>query len=312
MAETVLVLTNLTKQFGDFMAVDHISFAIKEGEIVGLLGPNGAGKTTTIQMLLGLLTPTSGTISYFGRDFAAHQVYCLSKINYTSAYAHLQNRMTVRQNFRVYGGLYGVAAWEKRVQTLAELLGIADKLDQLYWHLSSGEKTRVHLVKALINRPKLILMDEPTASLDPDIVSKFIDFISELQKREKVAILYTSHNMSEVSRLCDRVVFLDHGKILAVDTPLGLTKRIKQAAVIITFDGPAKTVTSYLEDKGFAYTFLRPTMVEVKAPEELLAKILFGLGERKIWITDIDVRKPDLEDVFLTIASGRTYEFKKS
>jgi len=276
------------------------------------LGPNGAGKTTTIQMLLGLLTPTSGKITYFGQDFASHQALCLSKINYTSAYAHLQNRMTVRQNLKVYAGLYGVDQWEVRVKTLAKLLGITDKLDQLYWHLSSGEKTRIHLIKALINRPKLILMDEPTASLDPDIVNTFIEFILDLQKQENVAILYTSHNMSEVSRLCDQVIFLDHGKILAIDTPLGLTKRIKQATVVITFDGPSEVVSAYLNDKKISFSYVRPAMVEIRLPEKLIAKTLFGLGERKIWITDIDVRKPDLEDVFLTIARGRTYEFQKS
>lgn len=309
MASQVLDVSHLVKRFGEFTAVDDVSFTIKEGEIVGLLGPNGAGKTTTIQMLLGLITPTSGTITYFGKDFTRHREESLAKINYTSAYAHLQSRMTVWANLRTFAGLYGILEWERRVQELGDTLEIKDKLHELYWHLSSGEKTRVHLIKALINHPRLILMDEPTASLDPEIVHKLIGFIAQLQQKEKVAILYTSHNMEEVSRLCDRVIFLSRGKILATDSPLGLTKRIKHAALTVTFDGDQRAVASYLKEKNLEHGFLRSNMATVTLPEGDIAKTLFALGERSIWITDIDVQKPNLEDVFLTIAAGRAHEF---
>lgn len=311
----VLEVKNLTKIFGPpvggFTAVDNISFNINQGEIVGLLGPNGAGKTTTIQMLLGLTTPTTGQIRYFGKDFKKNREYCLSNINFASAYANVQDRMTIRQNLRIYAGLYGVTNFEKRIEELMKLFDIEQLIDQLYWKLSSGQQSRVNLVKSLLNSPKLILMDEPTASLDPEIVNKVIELIQELQKKEKVAILYTSHNMEEVTRLCDRVIFLDHGKIVAMNTPVNLTKLIGEARLIVTFDGEKEVVNNYLEENKYKYKYLRTQIIQIIASEEKIPEVLFSLSKRKVWITDIDIEKPDLEDVFLTIAKGN-YEFKKS
>ena len=178
MKTPVLEVSGLTKIFhsrgGDFTAVDHISFDIGEGEIVGLLGPNGAGKTTTIQMLLDLVTPTSGTISYFGKPFPKEREYCLSRINFASTYAHVQSRLTVNENLRIYAGLYQVNNAKKKIEELLALLEVSELGNALFWHLSSGQKTRVILVKALLNSPKLLLMDEPTASLDPDIANKVV------------------------------------------------------------------------------------------------------------------------------------------
>jgi len=172
MDKPILEVENLAKIFGDFKAVNNISFTVREGEIVGLLGPNGAGKTTTIQMLLGIMTQTSGTVSYFGKEFTQHREEILSKINFASAYSHLQSRITVRQNLTIMAGLYDIRDPNKRIDELLDLLEVRDLVDKLYWHLSSGQKTRVVLVKALLNKPRLILMDEPTASLDPDIADK--------------------------------------------------------------------------------------------------------------------------------------------
>ena len=310
--ENVLEVSKLTKQFGQFTAVDDISFSIIEGEIVGLLGPNGAGKTTTIQMLLGLVTPTSGSISYFGRNFQTHREYCLSHINFTSAYAHVQGKLTVLQNLKIFAGLYGMKNPEKRIDELIALLHIEETKHKLFWKLSSGQKTRVNIVKSLLNSPKLLLMDEPTASLDPEIVNKVLELVVNLQKKEGLAILYTSHNMTEVERICDRVMFLDHGKIVAEDTPLGLSKRAGKATLIITFDGEKHPVSLYLESEKLSYSFMKNHVVKVEVTEEEIPKVLFGFSSRKIWVTNIDIEKPDLEDVFLSIARGEAHEFKQN
>ena len=300
----ILEVSRLTKQFGKFTAVDNISFSIKEGEIVGLLGPNGAGKTTTTQMLLGITIPTSGTISYFGKSLASHRGEILRRINYVSAYSKMQTRVTVRENLELFAGLYEVDHWEKHVETLAESLGIAHKLDTLYWYLSSGEQARVNLVKAFLNNPHIILMDEPTASLDPEIVNVVLGLIGQMRKREKVAILYTSHNMGEVARICDRVMFLYHGSIIATDTPLGLSRRVGTATLRLTFDGGQEPVTRYLTNEFYSFVFPRAHVVEIALNESDIPKALFGFAKHKVWITDIEIEKPDLEDVFLAVAKG--------
>lgn len=304
MAHSILEVSGLTKHYGTFTAVNNISFSIKEGEIVGLLGPNGAGKTTTIQMLLDLITPSSGEIRYFGKQFPKEREYCLSRINFASAYTHVQSRMTVIQNLHIYAGLYGVVQTDKKTEELLDLLEIRELAKELFWHLSSGQKTRVILAKALLNSPQLLLMDEPTASLDPDIAKKTVELIRTLQKKEGVSMLYTSHNMEEVERLCDRVIFLDHGKIVAEDTPLGLTKRVGTSRLIVTFDGPQKPVVRYLERLKYTHVFVRPQMVEIEVSDNDIPKALFGLSKDGVWLTDIEVKKPGLEDVFLSIAGG--------
>lgn len=300
----ILEVSGLTKQFGSFTAVNDISFSIKEGEIVGLLGPNGAGKTTTTQILLGMTTPTSGTVSYFGKNLSTHRTKILQRINYVSAYARMQTRVTVRENLELFAGLYEVNNWEKRVSGLAEALGIAHKLDDLYWFLSSGEQARVNLVKAFLNDPQIILMDEPTASLDPEIVNVVLDLIGDMRKRQKVAILYTSHNMGEVTRICDRVMFLHHGSIIATDTPIGLSRRVRKATLRLTFDDDPKRVERYLKQKRYAYTFEQPHIMAITVSEQDIPKVLFGFAKARIWITDIEIEKPDLEDVFLAVAKG--------
>ncbi len=300
----ILEVHELTKKFNAITAVDHISFSVGEGEIVGLLGPNGAGKTTTIQMLLDLMTPTSGTISYFSKPFPKEREYILSRINFASAYTHVQSRMTVFENLIVYAGLYAVPDAKKRINELLSLLEIEELKYELFWHLSSGQKTRVVLVKSLLNNPKLLLMDEPTASLDPDIANKIIELIQLLQQKEHISILFTSHNMGEVEQLCDRVMFLSHGKIVAEDTPLELTKRVGNSNLILTFDGDQTPVRTYLINENLVFTFPREHVVEISLAETDIPKVLFGFRKHKVWITDINVEKPDLEDVFLSISEG--------
>lgn len=302
---SILEVSALTKLYGQFKAVDTVSFSIEEGEIVGLLGPNGAGKTTTIQMLLDLVAPTSGTISYFGKPFPKEREYCLSRINFASTYAHIQGRMTVYENLHIYAGLYEVNNAKKKIEELMGLLEVSELGNELFWKLSSGQKTRIFLVKAMLNSPRLLLMDEPTASLDPDIANKVVGLVQRLQKKEGVSILYTSHNMDEVERLCDRVMFLDHGTILTEDTPLGLTKKAGNAKLILTYDGEKSPIQKYLDRDAGVYTFPRSHVVEISVAETDIAKVLFGFAKEKIWITNIDVEKPTLEDVFLSIAKGQ-------
>lgn len=305
----ILRARGLTKRFDEFVAVDNISFSVKEGEVVGFLGPNGAGKTTTIQMLLGITTPTSGTIHYFDKDFFKDPQYCLSRINFTSAFNTLQGRVTVWENLVVFAHLYHVENPLPKIKKLVERFEMSDLVHKRYWDLSTGQRTRANFIKALLNDPKIILMDEPTASLDPDIADKTLTFIEELRREHKITILYTSHNMAEVTRVCDRVIFLDKGKIVAQDTPLGLTKRIQVAQLRLTFNENKPVVEKYMKDENLTYRFDGEHVVYITTEETALPKIIFGLSKLGIWMTDIEVKKPTLEHVFLQIARGEPYVF---
>jgi ABC-2 type transport system ATP-binding protein len=212
--EKILEVDKLIKQYGSFTAVDGIDFSINKGEVVGLLGPNGAGKSTTIQTLLGLLTPTAGQIRYFGMDFNENRLDILRRINYLSAFNTLQGKITVEQNLRVFADAYDVKNSQHKIDELMDYFGVSHLKKETYDDVSAGQRTRVNLVKAFINDPELILMDEPTASLDPDIVDKVLTMIEDLKRERQLTILYTSHNMHEVERICDRVIFLAHGKIV--------------------------------------------------------------------------------------------------
>ncbi|MFA6016722.1 MAG: ABC transporter ATP-binding protein [Patescibacteria group bacterium] len=306
----VLEVKNLTKKFGTFEAVNNISFEIKEGEILGLLGPNGAGKTTTIQMLLGITTPTSGNIHYFDKDFFKHPQYCLSQLNFTSAFNNLQGRTTVWENLLIFSNLYQVKNYLPKLKRLVTRFEMDDLVNKRYFDLSTGQKTRANFIKALINDPKIILMDEPTASLDPDIADKTLTFIEQLRKERPITILYTSHNMAEVTRICDRVIFLDKGKIVAQDTPLGLTKRIQVAQLRLTFNDKKSDIIQYVEKEKLNYRFDGEHVVYITTEEKALPKIIFDLSKVGIWMTDIEVKKPTLEHVFLQIARGEPYVFE--
>jgi ABC-2 type transport system ATP-binding protein len=215
----VLSVTRLRRVYGDTVAVDGVSFEVGRGEIVGLLGPNGAGKTTTINMILGVLEPTAGTILIEGADIAASRARALERTNFAAVYAPLPGNLTVNQNLRVFGLMYGVKGLPERI---GELLGLFDLEGLRHVKcglLSSGEQTRTCLAKAMLNNPRLLLLDEPTASLDPsaarDIRAKIRGFVS----RHEVGVLWTTHNMHEVEDVCDRVLFLSHGRILLEGNP---------------------------------------------------------------------------------------------
>jgi len=220
LAETVPVaVRDLTKVYGTVTAVNDITFSLKPRSTVALLGGNGAGKTTTIAMLLGLVMPTSGEVRVFGADMAWNRYQVAQRINFQSPYVDLPMRLTVRQNLTVYAGLYGVANEAERIAFLAEDLQIEGLLDRATGKLSAGQKTRVGLAKALLNSPELLLLDEPTASLDPDTADWVRQKLKDYANSRRATILFASHNMAEVERLADRVILLDAGRILEDDAP---------------------------------------------------------------------------------------------
>jgi len=220
----VLSVFALRKQFGDKLAVDGISFEVYPNEIVGLLGPNGAGKTTTINMILGVLEPTAGTIGIEGRDVATQRAQALACTNFSAVYAPLPGNLTVYQNLRFFALIYDVKGSAARIEELLEQFELTAFRDVKCGLLSSGEQTRAALAKAMLNRPHLLLLDEPTASLDPSKAREIRAQIRELARRDGVGVLWTSHNMVEVQEVCDRVLFLSRGAILLTGDPRTLPR----------------------------------------------------------------------------------------
>lgn len=227
-ARSVVEVRNLTKRFGDFTAVDNISFEIREGEVLGVLGPNGAGKTTTIHMLLGLITPTSGSIRMFGLDLAHHRETILRQVNFSSTYISLPFSLTVEENLKVIARLYGVGQVQRHIDDVIKKLEMEDIRHKLTRKLSSGQMSRVTLAKAVMTEPKVLFLDEPTASLDPDIVNKIKGFLKEYQQTERLSMLYTSHNMREMEEMSDRIIFLQHGRIVAQGTAEDIVRQYGQ------------------------------------------------------------------------------------
>lgn len=221
-ASVPTAVRDLTKVYGTITAVDHISFKLKQGATVALLGGNGAGKTTTIAMLLGLVMPTSGEVRVFGADMSKNRGAVAYRLNFQSPYVDLPARLTVRQNLTVYAGLYGIANAAERIAYIAEDLHIEPLLDRPTGKLSAGQKTRVGLAKALLNAPELLLLDEPTASLDPDTADWIRRKLREYAETRGATLLLASHNMAEVERLADRVILLHQGRIIEDETPSAL------------------------------------------------------------------------------------------
>jgi ABC-2 type transport system ATP-binding protein len=225
MTEIAVQADELTKHYGESIAVDRISFVIDAGSITGLLGGNGAGKTTTIGMMMGLVTPTSGRVMVFGADMARESHRVLHRINFESPYVDLPHRLSVRQNLTVFGMLYGIAQVGERIAQLAGDLDLAEFIDRPAGKLSAGQKTRVALAKALINEPDLLVLDEPTASLDPDTADWIRGHLERYRTRRKATILLASHNMAEVERLCDRVLMMKRGQVVDDGSPRQLLAR---------------------------------------------------------------------------------------
>src|SRR3954447_10515810 len=224
-------VAHLIKLYKTTRAVDDVSFRIVRGSITGLLGGNGAGKTTTIAMIMGLVLPTSGRVQVLGHAMPAQSAEVLGRMNFESPYVDMPMRLTVRQNLGIFGRLYAVANLRERIEALAADLDLREILDRPTGKLSSGQKTRVSLAKALINRPELLLLDEPTASLDPDTADWIRQHIESYRKANNATILLASHNMLEVERLCDRVIIMKRGRIEDDDTPPGIMLRYNRATL---------------------------------------------------------------------------------
>jgi len=224
-AHTAIEADGLTKHYGESIAVGGISFLINQGSITGLLGGNGAGKTTTIGMIMGLITPTSGSVKVLGADMARERYRSLHRMNFESPYVDLPHRLTVRQNLTVFGLLYGVVEIANRVAQLAADLELNEFLDRQAGKLSAGQKTRVALAKSLINEPDILVLDEPTASLDPDTADWIRGHLEHYRSSRGATILLASHNMLEVERLCDRVIMMKRGAIVDDDAPEHLISR---------------------------------------------------------------------------------------
>jgi ABC-2 type transport system ATP-binding protein len=239
-ASPVLQAESLVKTFGDFTALAGLSFSVGQGESLGLLGVNGAGKTTAMNLLLGLTTPTSGTVRIFGLEFWKHRIEILRQINFSSAYTSLPSNLLVWQNLTVFAKLYGVPRPRQRIEALLELLDITHLRKSVTGKLSAGESTRVNLAKALLNEPRLLLLDEPTASLDPDIADRVRKLLRKLQKDNGLSILYTSHNMRDIEEVCDRLIFLHGGKVLAEGTPGDIYERFNRTSLEDLFIGVAR------------------------------------------------------------------------
>ena len=239
--ETVLEARELSREFDGVTVLVKFSFSLHKGEVLGLLGANGAGKTTAMNMLLGLTTPTSGSIRVFGKDLAKHRIEILKRVNFSSAYTALPSNLYVWQNLAVFARIYGVPNAKQKITELLELLEIGDLRKRVTGQLSAGESTRLNLCKAMLNDPELLLLDEPTASLDPDIADKVRKVIQRVQKERGIAILYTSHNMKDIEEVCDRVIFLHKGKVVTEGTPQDIVAKSEETSLEDVFIKIART-----------------------------------------------------------------------
>lgn len=301
--DKIVEVAGLTKKFGQFTAVNNISFSLKEGEVVGLLGPNGAGKTTTTQMLLGLITPSDGKIEIFAKDIRNFREEILTYSNFSSTYTHLPWRLTVWENLYVAALLYDVSKPKEKVQQVIKMMNLEEFTNKTIDKLSSGWITRVNLARTFINSPRLILLDEPTASLDPEGASEIRSQILSYRKSRNATILWTSHNMAEVEEVCDRVIFLKEGRIIAVDTPAGLAKRIKSCRVTLMIESGLNQITKISESRSWKIVS-KERFATFELQEEEISTLLTVLSKEGIRYSEISIDKPTLEDFFLTIAKN--------
>ncbi len=224
-----VIAKDLCKVYPETKALDELSFTLNRGEILGLLGPNGAGKTTAIHILLGLLAPTSGSVSVFGLSPLKDRQAISQKINFSSAYVQLPSNLKVIENLTIFSKIYHVKDHKKKIEELLELFEVGDLKNRITGALSSGEKTRLNLCKALLNNPLLLFLDEPTASLDPEMADTVRKTLKKIQKEKNIGMLYTSHNMPEVEEICDRVIFIHDGKTIAQGTPGTIMKTFEMS-----------------------------------------------------------------------------------
>lgn len=301
---SILEVKNLTKTFKNSPIIKGISFDMAEGEILGILGPNGAGKTTTLQMLLGILTPTSGSISIFGKDIQTHKSSILESVNFSSTYVDMPWRLSVKENLTWSSWLYQIPDRRRRLKQVMELFRLEKLWNMPVASLSAGQKTRVNLARSMVNYPRLLLLDEPTASLDPEVASYMREFFAKQRETFNKSIILTSHNMAEVEELCDRVLILKDGLIFDIDTPANLAKKIEDCFLNLRVTKNMSKLGELLRRRKLtSNTTDGITRIELK--EKILPLFLYELTKQNIQYSEISIDKPNLEDYFMKVAKEK-------
>jgi ABC-2 type transport system ATP-binding protein len=303
----ILEVKDLTKSFGKNLIIKGINFELKQGEILGILGPNGAGKTTTLQMLLGALTPTSGKIEVFGQDLQVDKSAALEQMNFSSTYTDLPWRLSVRENLTWTAWLYNIPDRKKRLEKIKSIFRLEKLWNQTFGSLSAGQRTRVNLARAMVNFPKILLLDEPTASLDPEVAAYMREFFAEQRTKFNTSIILTSHNMAEVEELCDRVIILKDGLIVGNDTPEKLAKKIEFCHLHLHVTKNGTALEKLAEFRGFPCTSSDKTYT-ITIKEKQLPLFLYEVTKKNIVYSEITIDKPTLEDYFMKVAKGGSSE----
>lgn len=304
-----ITLKNITKTYFSRKNTVHslsgISFTVRKGEIVGLLGPNGAGKTTTINILAGLLRQDQGDVLILGKDPWIHHNEIRPQINIATAYQPLSDILTCYRNLKVYANLYGLDNIDQRINTVAKKFGMDSFLHQKAGNLSSGQQTRLILAKCFMTQPKIILMDECTVGLDPDIAAQVRKEIIAYKNEHDCALLFTSHNMDEVEQLCDRVAILNNGIIHAIDSPENLAASLKEKYIILYDISNQEQLTKTLSAQKISWTVEKHNALKIHVKDEPVEYIMKIIFKSDIHYQDLIVEKSDLEDYFLSVAGVR-------
>ncbi len=299
---------NLTRRFGDLVAVDHISFDIEQGEIFGLLGPNGAGKTTTLSMLSTMLEPTSGTATVMGIDVTKDQDGVRKAIGIVFQDQSLDEELTAWENMDFHGRLYRIpkGTREQRIDELLKLVELFDRRNDIVKTFSGGMRRRLEIARGLLHHPAVLFLDEPTLGLDPQTRNHLWKYIEDLAQEKNITIILTTHYMEEADRLCNRIAIIDHGKIIALDTPAKLKDSIGGDVVTIKSPDTGKIAAAFAVPWiNRIETHDGEVILTLQNAEQHLSMIVTRLNDEQIPITSISVQKPTLEDVFLSF-TGKT------
>lgn len=301
---TVLEVRNLHKTFGKSEVIKGLSFDLKEGEILGILGPNGAGKTTTLQMLLGILTPTEGDITVFGKKMPEDKTEIMERVNFSSTYTDLPWRLTVRENLLWTAWLYRIDDRRKRLDKIKSIFRLDKLWDKPIAHLSAGQRTRVNLARSMVNFPQLLLLDEPTASLDPEVAAYIREFFESQRKEFNTSIILTSHNMAEVEELCDRVMVIKEGVVVGNDTPAALAKKLEFCRVRLRITRGDVALRKLAASRKLKVEQSDGESV-ISLKESLLPLFLYEVTKNNVRYSEISIDKPTLYDYFLSIAKNK-------
>lgn len=302
---SVLEVRELRKTFGKTEVIKGLSFELEEGEILGILGPNGAGKTTTLQMLLGILTPSSGTVKVFGKNMPEDKTEIMEKVNFSSTYTDLPWRLTVRENLLWTAWLYEISDRKKRLEKIKTIFRLEKLWDKPIAHLSAGQRTRVNLARSMVNFPRLLLLDEPTASLDPEVAGYIREFFAQQRKEFNTSIILTSHNMAEVEELCDRVIVIKEGVIVGNDTPAALAKKLEFCHVRLKVTRGLEALRKLSASRKLKLEESKgETVITLK--ESILPLFLYEVTKNNVRYSEISIDKPTLYDYFLSITKSES------